>query len=321
MLAADLRERIGPSHRNIEVIHFLSWVARQTGFRKRDGESFDDYESRAVAAMLAGIDQYGDIEKYDAILIDEGHDFAPEWLRCVSGMLRGGPDGDLLIAVDGAQSLYGRARATTWKSVGIRASGRSHRLSRSYRNTKQILEFAWRVAQSTRTDGETETHVRVVPTKARRQGELPSYLGLATFAEEHDVIARLVAHFRSLGLADREIAVLHVRKSDRRATALRDRLARDVDVAWISDPTGSGVAAEGVRLSTIHGAKGLEFAAVIVSGVDQLPNSIHPDVVRDENLLYVGLTRAIDHLAVTWAGRSEFTDRIPRSRAAREIVV
>ena len=86
-------------------------------------------------------------------------------------MLRGGAEGDLLVAVDGAQSLYGRGREFTWKSVGVQAQGRSRRLSRNYRNTQQILEFAWEVAQSVVADAgetETETHVRVLPTEASR---------------------------------------------------------------------------------------------------------------------------------------------------------
>jgi hypothetical protein len=33
-------------------------------------------------------------------------------------------------------------------------------------------------------------------------------------------------------------------------------------------------------------------------------------------LLYVGLTRAIDHLAATWSDRSDFTDRVLRSTKA-----
>jgi ATP-dependent exoDNAse (exonuclease V) beta subunit len=39
-----------------------------------------------------------------------------------------------------------------------------------------------------------------------------------------------------------------------------------------------------------------------------------PDLVRDGNLLYVGLTRAIDHLVVNWSGRSASTDRLLRSK-------
>jgi hypothetical protein len=52
---------------------------------------------------------------------------------------------------------------------------------------------------------------------------------------------------------------------------------------------------------------------VVVSAVDQLPSPMEPNEVRYGNLLYVGLTRAIDHLAVSWTGRSAFTDRILRA--------
>ena len=85
-------------------------------------------------------------ETYDTILIDEGHDFAADWLRCVTRLLRGGPQGDLLIVPDGVQNLYGRGGKFTWKSVGVQAQRRSRRLSRNDRNTKPILEFAWQVA-------------------------------------------------------------------------------------------------------------------------------------------------------------------------------
>jgi hypothetical protein len=53
--------------------------------------------------------------------------------------------------------------------------------------------------------------------------------------------------------------------------------------------------------------------------VDQFPSPMEPDEVRDGNLLYVGLTRAIDHLAVTWTGRSAFTDRILRASKAEAL--
>jgi len=75
----------------------------------------------------------------------------------------------------------------------------------------------------------------------------------------------------------------------------------------------------GVRLLTVHAAKGLEFPAVIVMAVDLLPSPMEPDEVRDGNLLYVALTRATDELMVTWAGRSAFTDRVLRSTKAEPL--
>jgi hypothetical protein len=323
-LAADLAARLAddPGARGVEIRHFHSWAARWTGLRKRDDEPFDAYGARLVAALLDGVRHVSDAEKYDAVLIDEAHDFEPDWFRCATAMLRGGPDGDLLIAVDGAQSLYGRSRGFTWKSVGVQAQGRSRRLSRNYRNTKQILEFAWQVAQSVVEDpDESETHVRVVPTKVARQGPVPVYRGCGSIAEEHALIARLVEDFKAMGLAEKDIAVLYPRKERDRIDALCRRLRQGSRVCWISnesDPEGGvrSIARPGLRLLTIHSAKGLEFPAVIVSSLDQLPNPIEPDERRDSNLLYVGLTRAIDHLAVTWSGRSDFSDRILRSTKA-----
>jgi UvrD-like helicase C-terminal domain len=198
----------------------------------------------------------------------------------------------------------------------VEAKGRSRRLSRNYRNTKQILEFAWQAAQSVIQDvEETETQVRVLPTKASRQGPVPVYRGCASMAEEHALIARLVVEFRAKGLAGRDIAVLYPRREGNRVDALCRRLRESGEVCWVSneaDPGGGirSLARPGVRLMTIHASKGLEFPAVIVWAVDQLPSPMGPDEVRDGNLLYVGLTRAIDHLAVTWTGRSAFTDRI-----------
>jgi hypothetical protein len=323
-LAADLAARLAddPAVRGVEVRHFHSWAARLTGLRKRDDEAFDDYGARVVAALLDGVGHFSDAEKYDAVLIDEAHDFEPDWFRCATAMLRGGPEGDLLIAVDAAQSVYGRSRGFTWKSVGVQAQGRSRRLSRNYRNTKQILEFAWQVAQSVVADAdETETHVRVVPTKVARQGPVPVFRGCARVAEEHDLIARLVEDFKAGGLAEKDIAVLYPRRERDRIDALCRRLRQSNRVCWISnesDPDGGvrSIARPAIRLLTIHSAKGLEFPAAIVSSLDQLPNPIAPDERRDSNLLYVGLTRAIDHLAVTWSGRSDFTDRILRSTKA-----
>ena len=310
---------------NVEVRSILSWVMRVTGL-SRGGESWEDFEALAVATLLGGLGEFREGEKYDAILIDEAHDFKPDWFRCVVGMLRGVEDGDLLIAVDGAQSLYGRDRKFTWKSVGVRAQGRSRRLSRNYRNTKQILEFAWQVAQSPESDGEeSETHVRVLPTKAARRGTVPRHRGCVSFPQEHELIARLVDEFKALGLAEREIAVLYPQnlQGGSAAFTIGSAARAGSDGSRTRGPptaARAGITEPGVRLLTIHAAKGLEFPAVIVSAADQLPSPFDPDELRDRNLLYVGLTRAVDHLVVTWTGRSSFTERITRASKGTALI-
>lgn len=83
---------------------------------------------------------------------------------------------------------------------------------------------------------------------------------------------------------------------------------------------------EGLVLSTIHGAKGLEWPTVIVAGCNEgiLPSkqAIAADEIEEERrLMYVAMTRAMDHLVI--AVRPECTEkegRVYKSPASRFVV-
>ncbi|MFZ6035031.1 MAG: ATP-dependent helicase [Patescibacteria group bacterium] len=66
---------------------------------------------------------------------------------------------------------------------------------------------------------------------------------------------------------------------------------------------------EGVRLMTLHQAKGLEFKAVFIAGVEEgiLPHGRSVDdpyaLEEERRLFYVGVTRAKDNLYISWARR------------------
>ncbi|MCW2758680.1 MAG: ATP-dependent helicase, Rep family, partial [Nocardioidaceae bacterium] len=64
--------------------------------------------------------------------------------------------------------------------------------------------------------------------------------------------------------------------------------------------------AEGVTLATLHAAKGLEWDAVFLCGVQEgsLPITYAQtpaEIEEERRLLYVGVTRARTHLSVTWS--------------------
>jgi superfamily I DNA/RNA helicase len=200
--------------------------------------------------------------------------------------------------------------------------GRSKRLGRNYRNTREILDFAWEVAQAPiAADEENEIHVIVRPEDAVRSGPEPGYQACSCPVEEHAAIVRLVERYKKQGIAERDICVLYSSNKKNRIDDLFAALKRTGEVCWLTngrDPSArvQFLSRPGVRLSTIHSAKGLEFPVVILSSLDQLPSLIQADEVRDSNLFYVGLTRAMDNLVVTWAGRSAFTDRVLGSTKA-----
>ena len=79
-------------------------------------------------------------------------------------------------------------------------------------------------------------------------------------------------------------------------------------VEWLRARFAHG-AQGGVHLLTLHRAKGLEFEAVFLPRVEEkeLPCKaamrVPGQVEEERRLLYVGMTRAKRHLALTWAGK------------------
>jgi DNA helicase-2/ATP-dependent DNA helicase PcrA len=67
--------------------------------------------------------------------------------------------------------------------------------------------------------------------------------------------------------------------------------------------------ADGVNLLTYHRAKGLEWDAVALPAVEVLAEELR--------LLYVGITRARRHLAISWAAERETRGRTTRRQASR----
>ena len=72
-----------------------------------------------------------------------------------------------------------------------------------------------------------------------------------------------------------------------------------------------------MNVSSIYGAKGLEFDAVILANARR---AVYPDTTFHSRLLYLGVTRAAHVLHVHWYGvvaevlsRAGISDRPPKS--------
>jgi DNA helicase-2/ATP-dependent DNA helicase PcrA len=91
------------------------------------------------------------------------------------------------------------------------------------------------------------------------------------------------------------------------------------------DAAEADAGGDGVTLSTLHRAKGLEWDAVFLPGLEEgtLPirqSSSDADALAEERrLLYVGITRARRHLVLSWAGSRVGAKGPVRARASRFI--
>ena len=125
-------------------------------------------------------------------------------------------------------------------------------------------------------------------------------------ALEDELISRLRFFRESLGYDPENLCI--IAPDNRSVDRLIARMAREADLEGISirDPQfefgeGGGNPGGKVRLSPLHSPKGLDFPVVFLflpflHGVGGLDRRLQDS--QRKNLLYVGLTRAMDHLEI-----------------------
>jgi hypothetical protein len=246
--------------------------------------------------------------QYQAVLLDEGHDFQPEWFKLVTQMVD--PEtNSLLVLYDSAQNIYGKSKKSrqfSFKSVGIQASGRTTILRINYRNTKQILQTANLVAAEFLTpDAQDEDGTPLVQAvSCGRDGQAPLIVRLPTPREELMKIADLLASAHQEGHAWGDMAVLCRRHAvmDDCARVLKSR-GLPHKVRYKSgdfDPL-----ADTIKVMTMHASKGLEFPVIALAGVGQMPEA-GEDEEDEAKLFYVAATRATHRLVVGVSGEGAF---------------
>ena len=314
-LAARLRELIAERDigDKVNVYHFHDWCGEQMRIYHIDRpQSGDRYFDRLVETVITATEK-GVIPKgqYGAVMIDEGHDFEPEWLKLVVSMVDAETN-SLLLLYDDAQSIYNKKSQLDFSlsSVGVQARGRTTVLKLNYRNTEEILGFAYRFAS--RYLGSKVKKVDdvpfVEPEGAGRRGPPPVIKTFGSYKEEASYIARILHRMhneRDIAWADMCVTY----RSNWMGKILHKFLtAKGVPSQWLGDSMAKKqfkLSADGVKLMTIHSSKGLEFPVVAVSGIGSMPADGEDPIVAAK-LLYVAMTRSTEKLLLTSHRESEF---------------
>lgn len=274
---------------------YRSWTAI-------DG-SIDYSEAASIAA--ATLEESG--PRVDHVLVDEGQDLTPSHWQFLRAIAVDGPN-DLFLAEDSHQRIYGQQ--VVLGRIGIKIVGRSRRLTLNYRTTAQNLGYAVGILSGEAyVDGEGETE-SVSQYRSARRGPSPQAIATSSIGDELDKAAEIVSGWLDADRSPDSIGVL-VRDKHQMSRVVhglgeRGVAARQVD----SKSAGTGLP----LVMTMHRAKGMEFACVIIFGAshDELPASFlvknldeadKADFLqRERSLLYVSATRARDELVVMWAG-------------------
>ena len=277
-----------------------------------DVASFSEQLALA-AAWLDAEAARGAPRPFRHVLVDEAQDLTPAHLQLLRALVDSGPD-DLFLAEDSHQRIYGRK--ITLSHYGIHVRGRSRRLTRNYRTTRQNLDLAFGILDPGAyedMEGRAEEHRYVSP----RSGPEP----LLIHASDRDQEIKEAGALLDLWLEeDRDAGEEGAPETI--AVLVRDRYQRDAVV--------TGLAQQGIEVRpvdreavgrgrpvvmTMHRAKGLEFRKVLLFDVseDSIPRSLRDQryseadrtdaLLRERSLLYVAATRARDQLAISWSGR------------------
>jgi len=218
--------------------------------------------------LLAALDALPD--RFDAIVVDEGQDFADTWWITLEALLADPDDGILAVFYDDNQRIY-----STATSGGYPVADEPFRLTRNCRTTRQIHRAALSYHQG-----------QDAPDCAGPEGRPVAEEAPDEARDQPAALRRALHELTTIeGVPVDEIVVLSTRGPQ--TSALTEGLrVGNLALTW-------GAAGPGqLPIRSVHAFKGLESPVVILTE----PDRAH--AANRDALLYVALSRAQQHVVV-----------------------
>ncbi|SDE45980.1 Type III restriction enzyme, res subunit [Paenibacillus sp. UNCCL117] len=310
-----------PLGSRIEVYNFHEWLRNKLHTKEEHIPALLDKLERKEAILPT----------YDAILIDEGQDFESSWLRLLGQVLNPVTQ-SLLLVEDRAQSIFKRKNSLA-QDTGLDFRGRSKILTINYRNTAQIVQFAWDFyrkhsqLQNKVKLGTAEGVEIIPPQSTRRRGPEPRIIRCRSFVEEmQDVAMQIELLHRERHMPYEEMLILYRVKNNHMQSFIDDiqgQLRKSgIPHTWMTESPEAKRSfsrqEETVKISTIDSAKGLDFRAVFIVNIESMPFALEENEEREVSLFYIGMTRALEWLSLSYSGDSKFTKYLDEVRTAGE---
>lgn len=284
--------------------------AYQAELQARGLTDFGDVPRRIWRAL---IEEGAPFPRYDVVLIDEAQFFAPIWFEIVRRVMDP-QHGQLFMVADPTQGFLKRRQS--WLASGLSVRGRTQRLERCYRTTREILAFATHFYQL-RLPGDDEALV-MANLQLAPEGLPPEVIALTS---EQDELTRVLNEVRALvvqGVPLGHILVIHADWQG--ASRALERLRAEFGAARVAHPRHQA-AAQHLRVCQLDSVTGLESPIVFLMGTHRfveaegslrITEEERAERVRDTTRrLYMAMTRAGQRLVLTYVGEPPAALRPP----------
>lgn len=273
----QLKQMFGSTNLDALYKGFFTWMEEPGMFKFSSRgvyEYSDVYPLIYFKMQLEGMTAHDHVKH---LVVDEMQDYTPVQYTVLSQLY---PCKKTILG-DANQSVNPLSSSTAEKINAIFHEAECVYMNKSYRSTIQISNLAQRINRNK----------NLIPIE--RHGEDPEFRLCANEAEELNRVRSVLATFfdsdyKSLGI---------VCKTQEQANAVYNHVQDLSNSIFLIDPTSSAFN-EGVTISTAHLAKGLEFDEVILP----FCNDKNYASVIDRHMLYVGCTRGMHKLTLTYSG-------------------
>jgi superfamily I DNA/RNA helicase len=231
--------------------------------------------------------------QYDVIIVDEAQDFSANQIRAVMNYAQ--PNASVTLVLDAVQRIY--PRGFDWTEAGVDIA-RSERLSRNFRNTKQIAAFALPLVRDLPL--EDDGTLPEFKDSERGDGRMP-FVVRGLFHEQMDWVIDYINNLPE----DESVALLQP-KGGRWTDYPQQRLEKaGLPFVVITRKSEWPQGPEEIAISTLHSSKGLEFDHVIILGVaaEQMPHGPEDNdtqLANHRRLIAMGIGRARKSVALTY---------------------
>ena len=233
---------------------------------------------------------------YDYIFIDEAQDLKPVAIQFLMGLCNNRKN--IYLTADVNQSIWGYSFSWTKMARDLRVQGRTKILRRNYRTTREIWDAVMQLAPINEVDEET------LSAEAVYRGSSP----ILAWYERKNQVEKSLNEFLFKALREERLtpgsaAVLCPTNKEAENVC---RMLDDNFKPKIMEPKEVDLAWPGVKVLTMHAAKGLEFPVTAVMGLEKgrLPTKVRPGmdevehIAQQRRLLFVACSRAMRRLIV-----------------------